>query len=80
MGFRDLYTENDGKTWCPVRVVGILGSAQFLINEQVQFIKTWTMAAGYGTELALVIAAVGTAFALKSMQESKAPSPTADPA
>lgn len=80
MGFRDLYTENDGKTWCPVRVIGILGAAQFLINSQVQFVKTATMVMGYGTELALVIGAVGAAFALKSMQESKAPAPAADPA
>jgi len=59
-----------------VRIVGLVGAAQFLLNEQVQFIKTWTLAAGYGTELALVIGAVGLAFAMKSAQESKAPSPT----
>lgn len=72
MKLSDLITENDGVSLCPVRIVGLLGAAQFFALTLYQTLHTHAFdVSSYGSALAAVIGAVGLAFSAKSFQEGK---------
>lgn len=69
--FKDFFTEPDGVTICPVRVLAILGFAWALVMNgwSVIVLKAVFDIVGFGTSYAAMIAALGLALGLKTDSE-----------
>lgn len=65
--FRDVFTEPDGKTICPVRVIGIFGSMQGLGMSAYDVViqhQHFDLQA-YGLGMGATLAALGVALGMK---------------
>lgn len=64
--FMDLLTETDNKTFCPVRLVAVLGSLQYLALAAAHYVQHHIFdPQGYAIGFGALLGGVGVALGLK---------------
>lgn len=72
MNLKNIFTERDNATPCPVRVLAILGGVEFLgLAGMVAYRTTSFDMQAFGIGLGVVLAAIGAAITAKANTETK---------